>query len=508
MASAAPDTQRDIQRKETRRERDARQDSRRDTGHGRQRVEEAVKKDVSTLHAFWIKFSNDWVFNLSAMLAYNFLMSAFPILLVLLAIGGLVLGATGQGGQSTLVSALSGALPNGTGQALMVNVTNNLHKSAGPLLVIGILVAVFTGSRLFITIENAFGIIFRLRGRDVIRQNVMAIGMMLLYAVLIPIVLLASILPSTIVRATPLGNNNPLAGFFVQAAGAVAAVLVAIILFGAIYFVVPNRPVKLSEVWRGTLVASALLVLYEMLFPIYLSLLLHPNNYGSTAGFAVVILIFFYYLAVILLLGAEINSWTSGQRQTVGDIDTILHEVQAHNTTHNTTRGAAGSTAGTRAEDLQGGRGARAVETPVEAVHHERTQHKRDAKPPQYVASGVDAPGYNIESDKQLHQTEQESGGEDDTANMGGEGDGSRVESDRALAQTGAAAASVRSNGTIHPTMGQRARVNSQLGARPLTDRQRTALGAVVATSALALVPLVRWTAQWLRGDTRPTALD
>jgi YihY family inner membrane protein len=504
MASAAPGTTRDIEREETHRSRDARQDARRDTGHGRQRAEGAGKKDISTLQAFWTKFSNDWTFNLSAMLAYNFLMSAFPILLVLLAVGGLVLGATGQGGQSKLASALSGVLPNGTGQALMVNVTNNLHKSAGLLLVIGIIVAIYTGSRLFITIESAFGVIFRLRGRGFIRQNLMAIGMMLLYAVLIPIVLLASILPSTIVRATPLGNNNPLAGFFVQAAGAVAAVLVAIILFGAIYIVVPNRKVKLSEVWRGTLVASGLLVLYEMLFPIYLSLLLHPNNYGSTAGFAVVILIFFYYLAVILLLGAEINSWASGQRQTAGDIDAILQKVQAHNTT----RGVAGPTTGAQAEDLQGGHGAGAVETPVEAVHHERTQHTGDEKPPKYAASGVDAPGYNSESDKQLHQAERESGGEDGRDNTGGESDSRRVESVRALAGTGAAAASGRSNGAIHPTMGQRARVNSRLEARPLTDRQRTALGAVVATSALALAPLVRWTAQWLRGDTRPTALD
>jgi YihY family inner membrane protein len=268
-----------------------------------------AKKRISTLGAFWTKFSNDWIFNLSAMLAYNFLMSAFPILLVLLAIGGFLLGVTGTGGQSTLAARLSGALPAGSGQALLVNVTNNLHKSAGPLFVLGLIVAIFTGSRLFITIENAFGIIFRLRGRGVVRQNLMALGMMLLYTVLIPIILLTTIVPSTIVRATPLGNNNPLAGFFVQAAGLLASVLVAVILFGAIYFVVPNRPVHLREVWRGTLVAAVLLVVYELLFPIYLSLFLHPNNYGSTAGFAVVTLLFFYYLAVILVLGAEINSW-------------------------------------------------------------------------------------------------------------------------------------------------------------------------------------------------------
>jgi type IV secretory pathway TrbL component len=63
----------------------------------------------------------------------------------------------------------------------------------------------------------------------------------------------------------------------------------------------------------------------------------------------VVILVFFYYLAFILLVGAEVNSWAAGQRQTAGDIATVLHEVQAHNTT----RGAAGPTAGQPQEDVQ-----------------------------------------------------------------------------------------------------------------------------------------------------------
>jgi hypothetical protein len=63
----------------------------------------------------------------------------------------------------------------------------------------------------------------------------------------------------------------------------------------------------------------------------------------------VVILVFFYYLAFILLVGAEVNSWAAGQRQTAGDIATVLHEVQAHNTT----RGAAGPTAGQPQEDLR-----------------------------------------------------------------------------------------------------------------------------------------------------------
>jgi hypothetical protein len=67
------------------------------------------------------------------------------------------------------------------------------------------------------------------------------------------------------------------------------------------------------------------------------------------AGFAVVILLFFYYIAFILLLGAEINSWAAGQRETAADLPGMLHAVQAHRSV----QGAAGPTAGQPSEEMQ-----------------------------------------------------------------------------------------------------------------------------------------------------------
>ena len=285
---------------------------------------------LSTLITFWQKVNNDWVFNLSGLLAYNFLMSAFPILLVILAIGGFLLGATATGSQSSLAQFIVQLLPNGTGHTLLITVTHDLHRSAGVLFVVGLVVALFTGSNLFVTLENCFGIVFRLRSRSFIRQRLMSVGMLILYAVLIPVVLLASLVTPLLVHVLAPGNSA-LADFFIQAAGDAVAVLIAALLFGVIYVVVPNRSVKWNEVWKGTLVAALLLVIYEALFPIYVNTFLHPSNYGSTAGFAVVILLFFYYLAFIILLGAEINAWAYGQRATKGDIDTIIHDSQAQN---------------------------------------------------------------------------------------------------------------------------------------------------------------------------------
>ena len=459
-----------------------------------QRHEESgVKRDLNTLSGFWTKLNNDWVFNFSGTLAYAFETSIFPILLVIVGVGGLILGTISPSSRTQLETKIADGLPGGAsgyGGQIVTAATYNLNHNAGAILIIGIVIAIVTGSGLFITMENIFGVIFRLRGRDMLHQRLMSIGMMLLYTVLVPIVVLASVVPAAVLNAAGLGTNNPIGAFLLQVLGLLVSFVVAAVLFGAIYIVVPNRPVHLPEVWVGTLVAAGLLVVYEIIFPIYESLFIHPGNYGSVVGFAVVIIAFFYYLAFILLLGAEINSWIVGQRATAGALDAIMHELQAHDTT----RGAAGPTAGDPREDLQSHEGAAAMRDTTAAIHHERTQHKGDALPPKYAESGATGAGYRIET-PQVAQS---------LANIAAEHHKhrrtphpARIAHSRQQALTEAVmqAAAVspeaqhqaEEDRTLHR---QRAALES---APPLSPRQRNALLAVAGAGLVALAGAARF---------------
>lgn len=352
--------------------------------HGIQHVEhtaEHVEQHARPFLNFWMKVGNDWVHILSNALAFTLLTSIFPLLLVILAIAGFVLGAISPGAMAQLQAGIAHGLPSGFGQTIVSGVLQHLNKSAGLILILGIVGAFWTSSRLFIAIEYCTSVIFRLRRRDGLPQNMMALGMTLLYIVLVPLIFAASALTGLLLRLIGLPTGSGIGAFLGTVLGLGVGYIAAVVLFGAIYIVVPNRPVKPGEVWRGALVAGALLVLYAILFPIYTTFLLKPGNYGSVAGFALVILAFFYYLAFILLLGMEINSWASGQRQTASDISGIMHEVQAHNTT----RGAAGPTAGSPLEDEQNHEGANAMSMDARAITHERNDHRRDHKPPKYA---------------------------------------------------------------------------------------------------------------------------
>src|SRR5205809_315953 len=85
-------------------------------------------------------------------------------------------------------------------------IQKDLSKNAGFLAIIAVLIAIFGGSRLFVSIENYFDIIYHTRPRDVIRQNIMALAMLLLFVILVPLMVFASSIPAlvqSILKATP-----------------------------------------------------------------------------------------------------------------------------------------------------------------------------------------------------------------------------------------------------------------------------------------------------------------
>jgi membrane protein len=446
-----------------------------------------LKTRSQPLLNFWQKVSNDWVFNLSAMLAYNFLMSIFPLLLVLLAIAGFVLGALSPESQTALNNAIAGALPSGTGQAIVLGAVKRLQESAGVVFIIGLVTAAYSGSRLFTTIESTFSIIFRLRVRDFIRQNIMAFCMLLLFIVLVPVIVLASVFPSAIIHLV-FPDASAFRTILVYLGGIAAGFLAACLLFGATYVVVPNRPVPWREVWKGTLVAAALLVLYELLFPIYQQLFLKPSNYGSWAGLAIVILVFFYYLGFILLLGAEVNSWAQGQRQTEGDLSAMMHEMQAHNTT----RGVAGPTAGMPQEDIQHHKGAAAMATPATAVRHERMDHHTHVQPPQFAEAGDPGPEtlrpHTPQEALDAARAEEQTASKEKVSEQGEDRQGSeRPHSD----PTGAGRSpSSMAASSREPSNAGRAQ-HPDLTAEDRTSRKRRTFGSLAVTAGATLASLL-----------------
>ncbi len=291
-----------------------------------------VEKDVKPLQAFFTKFMNDWCMNLAAALAYNLLMAIFPIALAILSILGFIFGILNpQAYHDLIYTRLGSIFPLAVSSGVILNITAQLSRSSGFLAILAVVLAIFNGSRLFVLIEAIFGIIYHVRQRAFLQQNLMAIGMLLLFVVLIPIMVLVSAGPAlviTILKNTPL-SQVPGIPFFFSLGGIVGGLLASWILFEAIYVVVPNQRISFRNSWLGALVAAVALELYLILFPLYISRFL--NGYVGQAGFAVILLVFFYYFAVILLLGAEVNAFFAEKiESTPYDLVTLVHLTTSH----------------------------------------------------------------------------------------------------------------------------------------------------------------------------------
>src|SRR5258708_12386416 len=240
-------------------------------------VIQSIPTGARSIQAFWTKFNNDWVMNFAAGLAFNLITEMRPILIAMIGVAGLTIGRLDPQGFKDLTNRLQHIFPAQVSSGNFIDLAlKSLGKNAGFLLIIAILLAIFGGSRLFVTMEGYFAIIFRTRTRGLIRQNIMAIGMLLVFVVLIPLMVFASSIPAlvqAVLQATPISNI-----LIFDLIGVSAAVFITCVLFEAIYLVLPNQRLSLRNSWFGALLAPVAVYAYLLPFPFYLTHFLRPYS--------------------------------------------------------------------------------------------------------------------------------------------------------------------------------------------------------------------------------------
>jgi membrane protein len=295
-------------------------------------VLQTVKKDVKPLQELLTKFNNDWVMNFAAGLAFNLITAIVPIVIALISIVGFIFGWLDPSVKANLINRIHNVFPApiSAGNVLEPALAS-LNKNAGLLGTIAVLAAIFAGSRLFVTLEGYFDIIYHTRQRNFIKQNLMAFGMLLVFVVLVPLMVFAASIPALVqsLLHSTFVNSLPGIGLLFSLIGILVGLLIAWVLFEAIYIVVPNQHISFRNSWLGAVVAAVALQIYLILFPFYVTHFL-ANDTGK-AGFALILLFFFYYFAVILLLGAEINAFFAEHvRSTPDNLVVMIHKLTSH----------------------------------------------------------------------------------------------------------------------------------------------------------------------------------
>ena len=252
------------------------------------------------------KMSEDNAFTWAVVLAWNFLQSLFPIVIVIAAVLGAGLGFLGVG-STAIYHTVASLIPDSKAQKDTFNALNNFHQRSGIFLVIGFAGLVWSGTGLFRAMEQAFAVIYHTRQRPLLKGILMSVGMVLLLTVFGGLMLVSTTLLGLVNQVPYLPSllANGTVDFVVQVA---VGSLSGFVLYLAIYYVVPNKRMHWGSIWIGAALAGALFECLSLIFPLYLRLTGAGAGYGKTFGLLFLLMLYFYYIGIVTMLGVEVNS--------------------------------------------------------------------------------------------------------------------------------------------------------------------------------------------------------
>ncbi len=280
-------------------------------------VTSTVKGGSKTFKEFATKFTKDWTPHLAQALTFSLVTSTIPLATLLLAIVGQIIGGMSTNARTQFINQMEKILPASVfssqqSQAIAQSAIQRLAQGAGIWLIVSIIAALFFGSRLFTLLEACFDMIYRVPPRPFKQKNVLAIVMVLVFMVLTPLLVLASLIPGELValiQNTPIGPGS--SSLVNKITGIVSSLLVSFLLFEVIYVFLPNRQGNIEGRARsslpGAVTAAVVLQIALVLFPLYARTA--TNGVVSQIAFVLVLLIFFYLIALVTLIGATVNAY-------------------------------------------------------------------------------------------------------------------------------------------------------------------------------------------------------
>jgi membrane protein len=240
--------------------------------------------------------------NYAAALAFNAFLTMFPLILGLLSIIGLLIHNPDL--ETKLQGAVISIFPSDA-QGQLSQAFKGIKDHVTLLGIVSILGLLWSGTGLFAAMEFALSQVFGTGQRNLFRQRLMGLVMMVIF---MTAVLLAA-------GANGIaGSGLPLAPF----SGFVLGSLIMVALLVMIYRYVPNRSFPFSQVWQGALLAGVLIEVLSLAFPIYGRIAHGFNTYGQQFALFFLLATWLFFLCQLLLLGAVFNRLRMGAPEEEG----------------------------------------------------------------------------------------------------------------------------------------------------------------------------------------------
>jgi len=247
--------------------------------------------------------------NYASALAFTCMLAMFPLMLGVLSLVGF---AVRDAAAEARAEALIIQVFPGSSQPELIDALRGVKQSAGWLGLLSLAGLLWSASSIFSTMEFALSQIFGTKQRDLVRQKLMGLVMMVLLVVAVGITVAA----------------NALAALFPFAwiTGLVVGSAVMIGLLSMLYRFVPNRTFEVRQVMPGAILAGTLIEVFSLGFPLYVRLAGGFNTYGAQFGLFFLLAAWFYVVSELILFGAVFNQFRLGRPIALGLLASPMDE--------------------------------------------------------------------------------------------------------------------------------------------------------------------------------------
>ncbi|MDT8307827.1 MAG: YihY/virulence factor BrkB family protein [Anaerolineae bacterium] len=266
-----------------------------------------IKGIFQLLRDSFAAWRDDNASRLAAALSYYTVFSIAPLLVIVIAVAGRVLGEEAVRGE--IAAQIGSTVGPETAEFIQSLVANAREPASGTIAaIIGVITLFLGASGVFGQLQGALDTIWRVepapgRGiRGTIEDRFLGFAMVLAIGFLLMVALVASTAIS--VASSFLADRLPLPPGWLSVLDFVLSFALITVLFAIIFKVLPRVQLAWRDVWLGAAVTSFLFNIGKLLIGWYLGTTGAGSAFGA-AGSLIVLLLWVYYSAQIFLLGAE-----------------------------------------------------------------------------------------------------------------------------------------------------------------------------------------------------------
>jgi len=268
---------------------------------------ESHRSPLRVIKDFFSKAFEDNLTGLAGMVAYNLLLSVFPLALLALFIAGRVLQSAEL--EQSILQDLRGLFPNIT-DVTLTRALDRVRGSSTGVGVVALVASIYIGSSFWGAMDTAFCRIYHMRCRGWLEQKRFSLAMLVVVLLFMAATVAVPAIQSVLARGAgdlPFGLAE-VAGLLFAVSLLVSLLLVFLVLC-IIYWAVPNnRPMPWRAIWPGALAATLAIGIVDYGFPLYLSTISTVGAFTTIFVFVLIVLVWFYLLAIIILGGAVLNA--------------------------------------------------------------------------------------------------------------------------------------------------------------------------------------------------------